>query len=571
MKQRSLIRKLTAWAVTSAVVISLAACGEHKDQTVSTSDSITETSVSVSEEVKGTETTTSEDSKETGSSTSGETKGTETENNWEIDNVPVLRDSFRKNNGGFIGCAVTGSEIDDPKVWEILTTHFEAVTLGNELKPDALFGYSNGTCPGKETVILNGEEMEVPKINYSRAEKILDKIYDWNQEHPDRQIKVRGHVLVWHSQTPEWFFHEEYDASKPYVSPEEMDKRQEWYIKSVWTHFAGPDSEYKDLFYGWDVVNEAISDATGTYRKDTEGSSWWAVYKSEDYIVNAFRYANKYAPAHIRLYYNDYNDCTSAKIKGIEALLTTVKEADGTRIDGMGMQGHYDINYPGISAFKQAATRYGAIVDEVMLTELDFKASSTYDGTEDTLHNEYIKQAVRYRDIYNAMKELNDGGNVKMTGMIVWGVIDGNSWLQAYTGVGGGVTDGRPQCPLFFDDNYEPKPAFYAITDQAKLDIMIEENKKAVKEAKEAKKAAVQAAKAQKEGAAENAAPGDTIEADTADPASLGTGADTEKAPAESGAAVTETGDLNRGHIAGLIALIILLGYTVLHVFFDRK
>jgi len=479
--------------------------------------------------------------------------------------ITFLRDKTAEDfSEDFImGTSVTGAELNDERLMQLVTDNFNGITLGNELKPDCMFGYHNDICPGTETAELNGEEIEVPKMGYARAEKYLDYILKWNTDHPDRQILVRGHVLVWHSQTPEWFFHEEYDASKPYVSTEEMDKRQEWYIRSVLTHFAGPESEYKDLFYGWDVVNEAISDATGTYRKDTEGSSWWAVYKSEDYIVSAFRYANKYAPAHIRLYYNDYNDCTSAKIKGIEALLTTVKEAPGTRIDGMGMQGHYDINYPAISAFRQAAARYGAIVDEVMLTELDFKASSTYDGTADTLQNEYVKQAVRYRDIYNAMKELNDSGDVKMSGMIVWGVIDGHSWLQAYTGVGGGVTDGRPQCPLLFDDNYEPKPAFYAITDQAKLDIMIEENKKAVKEAKEAKKAAVAAAKAEKETATESASGENTADSDTLDPAAQENGATTEKAPAESAAAVTVTGDQSRGHIAGLIVLAILCAYVI--------
>ena len=73
--------------------------------------------------------------------------------------VPILRDAVREKLGGFAGCAVTGQEIDDPKVWEIVTTHFEAVTLGNELKPDALVGYSVSTCPGTVTEELNGESI----------------------------------------------------------------------------------------------------------------------------------------------------------------------------------------------------------------------------------------------------------------------------------------------------------------------------------------------------------------------------------------------------------------------------
>ena len=467
------------------------------------------------------------------------------------DDITALRDKTAEDfDEEFIaGTAITGNEITDKELMNLVTTHFNGVTLGNELKPDCMFGYKNEFCPGTETVTLNGEEIEVPIMGFARAEKYLDYILAWNEENPDRQIRVRGHVLVWHSQTPEWFFHEEYDSSKPYVTPEEMDKRQEWYIKSVLEHFVGPESEYKDLFYGWDVLNEAVSDNRGTYRNDKEGSSWWAVYQSNDYIISAFRYANKYAPSSVKLYYNDYNDCTSSKIKGIEELLTAVKEAPGTRIDGMGMQGHYDINYPTIQAFKQAAARYCAIVDEVMVTELDFKASSMYDGTKDTLGSEYMRQAVRYRDIYEAMKELNDSGEAKVTGMIVWGVIDGNSWLQAYTGVGGGVTDGRPQCPLLFDDDYEPKPAFYGITDPDKLEILIAENKKAVDEAKAAKKAEAEAAKAEAEKEAEIAAA-----------AEAGADAATGEATEAKEKASFNAANVRRGHITGLIVLIILCG-----------
>jgi len=465
--------------------------------------------------------------------------------------VIALRDKTAADfDADFIaGTSVTGGEINDKSLMNLVTTHFNGVTLGNELKPDCMFGYNNEHCPGTETITLNGEELEVPRIGFAKAEKYLDYILKWNEENPKRQIKVRGHVLVWHSQTPEWFFHEEYDASKPYVTPEVMDKRQEWYIKTVLEHFTGPESEYKDLFYGWDVLNEAISDNRGTYRNDKEGSSWWAVYQSNEYIINAFRYANKYAPAELKLYYNDYNDCTASKINGIEELLRAVKEAPGTRIDGMGMQGHYDFNYPTVDAFKKAAVRYCAIVDEVMVTELDFKASSMYDGTSETLRSEYMRQAVRYRDIYDAMKELNGSGEAKITGFTVWGVIDGHSWLQAYTGVGGGVTDGRAQCPLLFDDEYEPKPAFYGITDPDKLELMIAENKKAVDEAKAEKKAKAEAMKAAKE--SEEA----LIAADKE------AVADTEKAP--TGVA---TDDISRGHIAGLVAMIILIAFSAVMI-----
>ncbi len=399
-------------------------------------------------------------------------------------NIPNLKDTFVADfdENEIAGVSIVGSELNDKVLMELVTKHFNAVTLGNELKPDSMFGYSNGTCPGTMTDILNGEEIVVPKLDYSRAEQILDYIVEWNANNPDDQIKVRGHVLVWHSQTPEWFFHEDYNKNNDYVSVEEMNKRLEWYIKSVLEHFTGEDSKYNGLFYGWDVVNEAVSDSTGTYRSDVESgsdsltddthgtkSSWWKVYQSNEFIINAFRYANKYAPADLELYYNDYNDSTPSKVGPICELLKAVKNAEGTRIDGMGMQGHYDLSSPTMEQFEDAARAYADIVGKVQLTELDIKASSDFDGTELTMGTEYTKQAYRYKEIYDSMKKLQAEG-VEFDGMTVWGVIDPNSWLQGNAGVGGGADGLHIQCPLLFDGAYKAKPAFWGIVDPTKLE-----------------------------------------------------------------------------------------------------
>ncbi len=395
----------------------------------------------------------------------------------QAEETPVLRDRMRENIGCFAGCEVTGRELDDPKVWEIITTHFERVTLGNELKPDSLFGYSNARCPGKEWAEIGGSQIEVPKLDFSRPEKALDRFLEWNAEHPDREIKIRGHVLVWHSQTPEWFFHEGYDKSSPYVSADEMDKRLEWYIKTVLEHFTGEDSRYKDLFYGWDVVNEAVSDATGTYRSecerpeesldnDTHGSnsSWWAVYKSERYILNAFKYANRYAPAELELYYNDYNECDSNKRNGIIKLLEAVKAEDGTRIDAMGMQGHYQADNPNPTAIQGSILAYAAVVGKVQLTELDVTAGSDYDGSAESKEAEYEKNRKRYSAIRFAIDCANDSADCEVSGVTWWGTVDHYSWLQNRSDVGGGSTKSRPQCPLLFGDDYEAKPCFYEFT-----------------------------------------------------------------------------------------------------------
>lgn len=403
---------------------------------------------------------------------SGQTDGEEEE-------ALMLRDAVRETLDCYVGAAVTLGEIRDEEVWNIITTYFSAITIGNELKPDAMFGYSNSRCPGTEIVELNGQEIVVPKLDYSRAEGILDKVLEWNNENPDRQIKVRGHVLVWHSQTPEWFFHVDYDKDKDYVDKETMNIRLEWYIRAMLTHFAGEESKYKGMFYGWDVVNEAVSDGTGTYRSDTENpdeslskdthgsnSSWWHVYRSNEYIINAFLYANKYAPADLELYYNDYNECVSKKRNGIRELLLAVKDregapGEGTRIDAMGMQGHYNMTSPGTLDIYDTIEAYAKIVENVQITELDLKASDEYDGSAEAKEKEYEAQAKRYNGIYWALKSAEENGLADITGLTFWGTVDHYSWLQNRSDVGGGNTEALPQCPLLFDENYEPKPAYY--------------------------------------------------------------------------------------------------------------
>ncbi len=403
--------------------------------------------------------------------------------------VPDLWQALEEDFGEdfMTGTAVTLSEIEDIGVEMLVGKHFNAVTLGNELKPDALFGYSNGAHTKLQTISFKGQNMVVPTLDYSRAEEILDKLLEWNKANPDNQIKVKGHVLVWHAQTPEWFFREGYivktkaDGTPNYVSAEEMNLRLEWYTKTVLEHFLGEESPYKDLFYAWDVVNEAVGDGTGTYRTnkvsssespdaDTHGSnsSWWAVYQSNEYIINAFKYANMYAPAHIELYYNDYNECDTSKVKGIVQLLTDVKNAEGTRIDGMGMQGHYNMFNPSIKGMEAAIRAYAEVVDKVVFSELDLKASGDI-SSEDSLKKEYVTQAERYHDIYLLLLKLHKEG-IDIGGITWWGTVDHYSWLQGSSNVGGGADGTMAHCPLLFDTNYKVKPAYWAFVDYTMVD-----------------------------------------------------------------------------------------------------
>ena len=406
------------------------------------------------------------------------------------EDVPNLKDATAEVFGDdfIMGTAVTLNEIEDIGIEMLVNKHFNAVTIGNELKPDALFNYSNDEHTPLQTITFNGEKLEVPTLYYGRAEEILDTLKKWNEDHPDDPIKVRGHVLVWHSQTPEWFFREGYtvkqnaDGSENYVTPEVMNLRLEWYIKTVLEHFTGEDSPYKDMFYGWDVVNEAVSNGGTGYRTEkiavgeplsqsthSSNSSWWAVYQSNEFIIKAFQYANQYAPADVELYYNDYNEADNKKMAGIVKLLRDVKEAEGTRIDGMGMQGHYNMFNPSISDIERAIRAYAEVVGKVMFTEFDMKASGDI-SREEAREREYLIQGERYHDIYQLMKKLDAEDGIEIGGFTAWGTVDKYSWLQNSSDVGGGSDGTLTHCPLFFDANYKVKPSYWAFVDYTMVD-----------------------------------------------------------------------------------------------------
>lgn len=403
--------------------------------------------------------------------------------------IPDWKTSVTESLGkdSIAGTAVMLSEITDGTLMELVEKHFNAVTFGNELKPDALFNYQLDPTIETKTITFDGAELEVPVVNengdsldFSRADAMADKILEWNNAHPDQKIRIRGHVLVWHSQTQEWFFHENYDITKPYVDKETMNRRLEWFISGVFDHYFGKaaNGKYDGLFYGWDVVNEAV--IGNTYRTDKvsaaeslneirhgNNSSWWHVYESNEFIINAFKYANKYAPKDVELYYNDFGETDNTKCEGIVKLINDVKSAEGTRLDAFGMQAHYNVDGFSAAQFKSVAKKYAAAAGKVQLTELDFKASSTYDGTAATKESEYTKMAYCHKNLYEAIKALKaEGTNV--SGLTVWGVIEPNSWLHSQSNVGGGA-NGSAQCPLLFDGNYKAKPAYWAYVNASKL------------------------------------------------------------------------------------------------------
>lgn len=343
-----------------------------------------------------------------------------------------LKDVF---SGYFkVGCAATAGGIAPKPAKELFLEQYNVLTLENELKPESVLDH-NATIAYMK---VNPGDQANPQVSLKAAKTQLDFARDNN-------IPLRGHVLVWHSQTPDWFFRENYskDLSAPWVSKEIMLKRLENYIKNVMELIK---REYPTVdFYAWDVVNEAVDSNTPTGMRNpgsnnvTSGSSLWMQTIGEDYIVKAFEYARKYAPEDCKLFYNDYNEYEGKKLGYIVEILTNLKSKG--LVDGMGMQSHWTMDYPSISMFENAVRKYDALGLEVQLTELDIKNS---DNSEAGLK----RQAARYQQFVTKLADLKIEG-LNITAVVFWGVTDETSWLGGY--------------PLLFDGQYKAKPAFYSI------------------------------------------------------------------------------------------------------------
>lgn len=345
--------------------------------------------------------------------------------------IPALQDAYQKYFK--LGCACAGSEFAQNATKELIKKHYNSLTLGNELKPDSVLDQALSQAYVKET----GDDT-MPQISLNEADAMLKFA-------GENKIPVRGHVLVWHSQTPDWFFKENFDPEGAWVSKDKMTKRLENYIRTVMETLA---TDYPDVeFYAWDVVNEAASDA-GTIRdagsnNEVNGQSAWVkVYGDQSYIPLAFEYARKYAPKGCKLFYNDYNEYSPNKQAYIISdILTPLIEKD--LIDGMGMQSHISMSYPTIDLYKNAIQQYADLGLEIQITELDVsQKSNTY--------ADQLELAQRYQDVFKMYKELKDAGT-NISAVVLWGITDSTSWIGGY--------------PLLFDKDYQAKPSYYAVID----------------------------------------------------------------------------------------------------------
>lgn len=346
-----------------------------------------------------------------------------------------LREAFA--NDFLVGAAVSRNQImgGEPDAMRLVVKQFNTLTAENVMKWEKI------------------EPLE-GQFDWEAA----DALVDFGETHG---IEIAGHVLVWHSQTPDWVFQ---NAQGNPASREALLTRMENHINAV-------VGRYKGRVYSWEVVNEALNE-DGSLR-----DSPWHQIIGADYIEKAFKFAHAADPD-AKLYYNDYNLYKPEKAAGARDLIASLTD-NGLAVHGAGLQGHYGLDNPAdLKEFGASIRGFGEMGLEVYITELDLSvlpfppqsewgADISVDLELNDQYNPYAdglppeveeQQAQRYAKLFQIMLT----NRQYVSRVTFWGVNDGHSWKNNWP------MQGRTDYPLLFDRNNEPKPVVQRVTGLAR-------------------------------------------------------------------------------------------------------
>ena len=321
-----------------------------------------------------------------------------------------LKDVFA--NDFLMGVSLSGRNVRNAAEQDLIRKEFNSVTCENAMKPASLH----------------------PSPNVWRWEE-ADRIANFCRENG---IKMRGHCLVWHNQFSDWML---YDENGNFVDKEVFYARLKDHIQTVM-------NRYKDVIYAWDVVNEAMSDGgTNPYRESK-------LYQlcGDEFIAKAFQFAREADPKAV-LFYNDYNECDRRKSRNIYNMVLKMR-SNGVPIDGIGMQGHYNIFKPTVEELDAALALYSPLVEHIHITELDVRVNREMGGQlqfsqEGAVLSDSVQalHTQQYERLFKTFQKYRD----KIDCVTFWNLHDGCSWL------------GERNHPLLFDKALQPKPAYHRL------------------------------------------------------------------------------------------------------------
>lgn len=368
---------------------------------------------------------------------------------------------------GKVGNALVGNQMYDSNCVNFTASQYNSVTMGNEMKPDSLLktwnpSFSNTNPAGyvdtaKFTYAY--KDKKYPVIDMNSIDNYLNIAYK-------NGMKMRYHVFVWHKQTPQWFFKENFNKNGAYVSKEVMDGRLEYLVRNVMTHiysYKNSDGVYvgREVIDNWDMANEY------THNNDGGEKSYWDEVYYPDYKYSAKKHSGIYTPIYIKeafaighsiledfgltdkvsLMYNDYNTYQVAdKIVTMVQYFNTKDEVNPTGeiiCDGVGMQTHLDMGYPDIASIGTSAIdKFKAAGFEIQLTEMDLTDKVQSETSQ-------ANQIAKWYNLMMLLMEEKDSG-AKITGIIWWGPSDDYSWR-------------REGVPLLYSKYWQAKEHYFQV------------------------------------------------------------------------------------------------------------
>ena len=320
-----------------------------------------------------------------------------------------------------IGCA--NKLVSEPSNKLSLGAHFKDLFyLGAAINENTILGLDP-----KSATIVNREFNTITPENSLKWMFIQPKPNKFNFKAADKYVEmglknnmyIVGHALVWHAQLADFM--------------QNIDNSAEA-RKHVDNHINRLVSRYKGKIDAWDVVNEAFEE-DGSFRASV-------FYKNmgENYIEEVFRITEKADPD-ADLIYNDYNLYKPEKRAAVLKMVKNFK-SNGTKINGVGVQAHWDLKSPSLEEIEQIILDIHAEGVSVSFTELDISVLpnpwemvgaevtqnfSKFEG--DPKMNPYPnglpdavqeKLAKRYQDIFNLFVKHSD----KINRVTFWGVMD---------------------------------------------------------------------------------------------------------------------------------------------------
>jgi endo-1,4-beta-xylanase len=346
-----------------------------------------------------------------------------------------------------VGAAVPTAAFTTTNPQHPLLEHFNVYVAENDMKPASIMPAS---------AVANWDS---PGYNWTNA----DKLVRYAQQHGK---KIRGHVLIWHNQTPAWFFAGSGAGGR--ATKAELYSRMENHIKTVMQKYGG-------AIDCWDVCNEVVGDdgnpRAGSPYTQIMNDAGLTGMDSYEYVLKAFQWARQYADANggrnVKLYLTDYNiEYGGVKQDAFYALAQRLLQQNAP-IDGAGFQAHVKWDWPQAAGIGAALDRLAGLGLTVQVSELDISLFS-YSG-EDTANlktladnvrdTRLLVQAQKYRELFDMFQQKYNNGAGPLTMVLIWGLADGQSWLNNHP------VQGRTDYPLLFDRAYQEKAAFQKLVE----------------------------------------------------------------------------------------------------------